>query len=51
MIQDLAMAMKTQTLALQIASDAGDGALKHVPPVSHDRRGPFAAIHGHSGRQ
>lgn len=51
MIQDLTMAVKTQTLALEMGTDASDGALKFVTPVSHVRPGRFAAIPGLSGRQ
>ena len=51
MIQDLTMAVKTQTLALEMGTDASDGALKFVTPVSHIQHGRLAAIPGLSGRQ
>lgn len=49
MIQDLTMAVKTQILALEMRSDASDGALKLVTPVSHDQHRRFATIPGISG--
>jgi hypothetical protein len=50
MIQDLARAVKEQTVALEVGSDAGDGALTFATPVSHGRHGGFAAIHSLSDR-
>ncbi|MBA2251375.1 MAG: hypothetical protein H0W13_01525 [Nitrospirales bacterium] len=50
MIQDLTMAVKTQTLALDVGSDSGDSALKVGTPVSHVQHGRFAAIPDISGR-
>lgn len=43
-IQDLAAAVKTQTLALEIGDDAGDNALKVMTPVRHVERGRFRDI-------
>ena len=51
MIQDLTMAVKRQTLALQIGSDTGEGALKFVTPASHGEHDRFAAMPGLPRRQ
>jgi hypothetical protein len=51
MIHDLTMAVKAQTVVLEVGTDVRDGALKFVTPVSDDRHGRFAAIPGLSGRQ
>jgi hypothetical protein len=50
-IQDLAMAVKTQTLALEMRTDAGDRGLKFVTPVSHVEQGRFREIPGIPSRQ
>jgi hypothetical protein len=50
MIQDLTMAVKTQTLALEMGSNAGDGAAKFVAPVGHGQHGRFETIRGRSGQ-
>ena len=50
-IQDLAMAVKTQTLALEMGTDGGGGALRFVTPVSHVEQGRFREIPGIPSRQ